>query len=167
MNNDALSAIAALLLAISLSTERLVTVVKTLIPWLGKEAKTAAGEEDLKGDMGRRLILQVIAFLSAWVTAGLIAGTLPNSLFEELTMSGIGLPTVVIGLLASGGSALWTNVVTVASTTKDIKKTVKAAESLKFQERALLMGRTPEDSGVALRSGTTVGPRQPDPDIEL
>jgi hypothetical protein len=54
---DNLTAFVALILAISLASERLVTFIKTIFPKLADEAKTEAQEVDLDKDKGRRFIV--------------------------------------------------------------------------------------------------------------
>lgn len=175
MQLELLSAVVAVLLAISLATERVVTSVKTLIPQLSVEKKTSAKEEDLAADRARRLTVQFVAFAIAWAMAGLLVrdgGFLMGNIEIQSPTVTVALPAFVVGLLASGGSAFWTNVVSFVSTATDIKKTVKASESLAYEAQARALGRSPEDSGVVAEGGD--GPRsavlphdQPDADFEI
>src|ERR1700741_1903494 len=68
-----LSATIAVLLSISLATERLVTIIKTMFPPLAVEKKNEAGETARKPDRPRRLLLQGIAIAAAWITAAFLA----------------------------------------------------------------------------------------------
>jgi hypothetical protein len=118
---DTLSAVAAVLLAISLAAERLVTAVKAMIPWLAEEAdeaKNPDGTTDRKKDRPRRVIVVLIAFLAAWLTTALAAG---GSFFGSITIAELSFPIPLVALLASGGSAWWTNIVAYASAAKDAR----------------------------------------------
>ncbi len=71
--ND-LSELATTLLAISLASERVVTILKTTFPvWLADEKKTEAQEVDLVADRSRRLLVLFISFLASWITAAFLA----------------------------------------------------------------------------------------------
>jgi hypothetical protein len=115
---DNLSDLSALILAISLATERLVVIVKTVFPQLGEERPPAPGETADEADRMRRLSVLGVAYLCALVTAWLIA--------DGWTIEyGAGRRVISIfgvALLASGGSAFWTQVVGFASAAKDVRK---------------------------------------------
>jgi hypothetical protein len=148
------SKVAAALLAISLATERLVAVVKTLLPsWFAVEQKTEAKEVDLERDKWRRFRVQLVAFGAAWLTTALlVTGGWPPDFFGDLT---VGPDTEVaawlVGFLATGGSAFWAQVVGYTGGLKDITQTRKATESLAFDAAARSMGKIPVDSGVVAR----------------
>jgi hypothetical protein len=152
-----LSATVAMLLTISLATERLVSVVKTLSPtWFADEKKNEAKEVDLIADRWRRIRVQLVAFLCAWVTAAFLVKVTEGQSFNfiEAVFNGtvdlgtIEPPTWIVGLLASGGSAFWAQVVGYTSAVKDIAVTNCARTSLEFTATAEAMGRAPIDSGV-------------------
>ncbi len=122
MNIDTMSAVAAVLLAISLAGERLVTAVKAAFPWLAQEAKKDDGTTDRSKDRWRRLAVLTIAYLAAWVTSAFAAGgSLGEGLTGHLTIAGVNFPTPIVAILASGGSAWWTNIVAYASAAKDAR----------------------------------------------
>jgi hypothetical protein len=54
------------------------------------------------------------------------------------------VPVALVGLLASGGSAFWTNVIGYASAVKDISADKRTAQRLSNREKA-------KDQGVALK----------------
>lgn len=121
MGTDTFAAVVAFMLAVSLATERLVVIAKTVVPWLSEESTLPSGDTDRRRDRPRRLIVQGIAFGCAWVTSAFLAGGIPAGFLGSVEMAGITLPTVVVALLASGGSALWTSLVGYTSAIKDIR----------------------------------------------
>jgi hypothetical protein len=162
MDIDDLSAMLAVVLAVSLATERLVTIVKAALPRLAVEQRNQAGEVDLAVDRTRRLTVQAVAFAGAWITSAFMAGegVLSWGAFGELVRAGtVAMPAPVLALLASGGSAFWTQVLQYTGAVKDIAATRKASESLAFRAQAESMGVTPVDSGRAAR-GAGVGDRR-------
>ncbi len=70
---DNLSDLSAVLLAISLATERLVVIVKTVFPKLGEERPPEPGESSDEADRMRRLSVLGVAYVCALATAWLIA----------------------------------------------------------------------------------------------
>lgn len=106
-----LTATVTLVLALSVASERLVEIVKGLLPWLDKEWETH--------ESFRRALLQVLAVIAGVVTAHLSAPYVPQSLSSP---SAEGLSLVGLGLLASGGSGFWNSVLTYMSGLKNLKK---------------------------------------------
>lgn len=135
--ND-LSSLAAIVAGVSLATERLVTAAKTALPQLlaNEETKPGTQQPDLVADRGRRLLVQLIAFLSAFLTSTLIAT-------KTVQIAGLALPFYVVyggaephllptpflALFAMGGSAFWTSVVAYASAAKDIQTQTAVAQA--------------------------------------
>jgi hypothetical protein len=158
-----LSATIAVLLSISLATERLVTIVKTIFPALAVEKKTAAGEVALAPDRPRRLTLQGIALAAAWITASFLAtGDQPAELtwnfFGQVQAGTLKIWVPIVALLASGGSAFWTQLLQYTGAVRDIAVTRKASDSLDFRGKADAMGARPADSGRDPREGVPAGP---------
>lgn len=154
MDINDLSATLAVVLAVSLATERWVAVVKTALPRLAVEQRNQAGEVDLVADRKRRLAVQAVAFAGAWITSAFMAGVgvLSWGAFADVVPAGtVAIPAPVLALLASGGSAFWTQVLQYTGAVKDIAATRKAMESLAFRAQAESMGVTPVDSGRAAR----------------
>lgn len=114
-----ITSIIALLGAMSLSVERVVEIVKGMIPSL------AQTNPDPQKENYRRAALQFIAVLVgtviAIVTQDLIQPLLPKIFRTE---GFIGLPgCIILGLLASGGSGFWNQCLTIV---EEIRKTKKA-----------------------------------------
>jgi hypothetical protein len=156
MSLDSLTLLATVLLAISLAAERLITTIKTMWPWLAEEKKTDAQEVDLTADRGRRLIVQVGAFAAAWATAGFLAD---RGTFDPLGSITLGagvasktFPVWLVGLLASGGSALWNNVLGYTKAAKDSQQVIKASETMKYHLAAEREGFTAVDGGQVARA---------------
>jgi hypothetical protein len=117
MNN--LTMIISLLVALSVAAERLVEIVKGLIPWLDKEDEWPKSLP--KG--WRDAVLQMLAVAAGIITAWLASAAIP---------AGVGIPDgwtgkLALGLLASGGSGFWNSILTYVNKAKDIK--VAAAET--------------------------------------
>jgi hypothetical protein len=136
---EQLSAFATTLLAISLATERLVVLAKTLFPALSSGSE-APGPEAVGGSEGRRLserarrlTVMGVGFVAAWLTAGVLAdggqwgGYFANLFLGTVAIADHAWPVPVVALLASGGSAFWAQVVGYASAVKDVRQKVAAA----------------------------------------
>jgi hypothetical protein len=113
----------AMILAISLAGERIVAIVKTMMPgWFADPITSApdAPAPSPTADRGRRLRVQAVAFAACWAAA---ASLMPGGfdLLGTLQMDALKLPTAVVGLLAMGGSAFWSQVLGISSAFKDLK----------------------------------------------
>jgi hypothetical protein len=119
MTSD-LSTLTALLGALSVASERLVEIVKNVVPGL-KEAKTDERAEGL-----RQALLQLLSIVAGIATASIanIAVTLPG---QNRTLS-----VVAFGVLASGGSGFWNSIQTYVVKLKDLTK-----EQAKKEEKAI------------------------------
>lgn len=144
MNIADLSATVSLLLAVSLATERWVAIVKTLFPALAKEKIDADGNTDLVEDRPRRLVVQAVALAGAWLVAAFVAGKgdlASGKAFIGLMNAGtLAIPVPVVALLASGGSAFWTQVLQFAGAVKDVAVTRKASETMESRAKAGVIG---------------------------
>jgi len=126
---DALSeleGLSALLLATSLATERLIAILKTMIPWLARENTTAEKEVDLKADMQRRLVLQGLALVASYVTVALVFDTWCP--WKKVALGEWSYYQGVLAFLGSAGSAFWAGVVGYVKEVKDAK-TVEVANA--------------------------------------
>lgn len=137
MNIDTLSTLVALILAVSLASERLVAIVKSLIPQLrssqnstlATEAGTAPSPEGMPGNAKmRRIIVRVIVLGTAWLTSSFFAGEdiLSFKSFVGQIPFGSGddpakIPVFIMAILASGGSEVWKNILGYTKAVRDIK----------------------------------------------
>lgn len=117
MDTTLLTAIVGLLIALSIASERLVEIIKSVIPFLNTE-KTDPTMEGI-----RRAILQILAVTAGIFTAFLARPTIPISIIPEKATE---VQTILaLGLLASGGSGFWNAVLGYLTNVKDIKKIEK------------------------------------------
>jgi hypothetical protein len=132
MDINKISLVVSLLIALSVASERLVAIVKGLVPFLNQENTDPVME-------GRRTsALQLLAVVSGIVTA-LLAGPAIGTIVGDGLNSPVSL--IALGLLASGGSGFWNSVQGYVNQVKDIKK-------LEAKERkgAVAALRTPPSS---------------------
>lgn len=161
MSINDLSEMTTTLLAISLASERVVTILKTSFPvFLADEKKTAAQEVDLIADRNRRLLVLLISFVASWTTASFIADTpgtvIKSTFFGSITFGTpengeTAFPVWILGLLASGGSSLWSNLLGYTKAVKDVQNQRRASEGLEFNRSVQESGLTTFDSGVGVR----------------
>lgn len=124
MDINMLIKLITIVLAVSIASERLVTFLKTLIPKLGSNSADPAAPlpAKLEGiEKWRQISVMLIAFLAAWLTSSF----LKDGHFDPWGTYDIGPPKTeisvwIIGLLASGGSAFWTNLLGYVRAIKDI-----------------------------------------------
>lgn len=134
--------VVATLLAISLAGERIVTIVKTMLPkWFAEPSATpGTPPPSIKEDQGRRLRVQAVAFGACWLAA---ASLTPNfNFFGEVERGGLSLAAPLVGLLAMGGSAFWTQVLGISSALKDLKRAQATDAGGASAERALERAKT-------------------------
>ena len=110
---EKLTAIVALILALSVASERLVEIIKGFIPFLDKQIS-----DNQKLEAIRRSCLQILAVISGIVTALLAKDYIPN----EIAGATQGWSIIGLGLLASGGSGFWNSILSYVTKVKDIKK---------------------------------------------
>lgn len=115
-----LEAIVGLLVSVSIASERLVEIVKGVVPWLNDVRPDPVME-------GRRkAALQFLAVGSGILTAFLAGPILAPSLSG---MSNHEAGVFAIGLLASGGSGFWNAILSYLLQVKELKKQeVKTAQ---------------------------------------
>jgi len=121
-----LNTLVAILLAISLATERFVTFCKNLVPWLVDQPGRSIVKPQAKtAEWARRLVVQLLSIGVAWSVAGfLVAGYAWNP-FGRMAFDDKGtrlMPVFIVGLLASSGSALWSSILGLTSAAKDLRK---------------------------------------------
>jgi len=111
-----------LILGISVAGDRLVTIIKSILPWLPAPAGTAAAVPVTNTDIIKKVSLIVISFLCCLGTTELLynTGNMPPT-WGQVTLC-------FIALMASGGSAFWTNLLGYFSALKDVSN-LKALQS--------------------------------------
>lgn len=112
INLTELTTIVSLILALSIASERLVEIIKGLIPFLNQENSNPTKEG------WRRSMLHTLAVVAGIVTAVLAKQVIPNIGGKppgDLTI-------LALGFLASGGAGLWNSVLTYLLKIKDIKE---------------------------------------------
>jgi len=132
MDINKISVVVSLLIALSVASERLVAIIKGLVPFLNQENADPIKE-------GRRAsALQILAVASGIVTT-LLAGPAIGTIAGDGLNSPVSL--VALGLLASGGSGFWNSIQGYVNQVKDIKK-------LEAKERKITVAalRTPPSS---------------------
>ncbi|TGE20558.1 hypothetical protein E5K00_21425 [Hymenobacter aquaticus] len=116
-----LSNILVVLIALSVAAERLVEIIKGIIPGLDQE------NSDVTKERWRKILLQVLAAGAGIVTAILAFPALAETLkLEDDWNDNFGV-LFLLGLLASGGSGFWTSIQGYVNKVKEIKKVEAAA----------------------------------------
>src|ERR1043165_3112312 len=124
MDPTKLTTVISLLIALSIASERLVDIIKGVVPWLNQPRLKAADEG------WRKAALQVLAAFAGITTAWLSSAAIPK---------GVGIPddwtgTLALGLLGSGGSGFWNSILTYVTKAKDLK--AAEAETKQIEVRA-------------------------------
>jgi hypothetical protein len=124
-----LSSLAAVVLAGSLTMERLVTIVKTVAPRrFAEPVHPPINVSELIADRGRRLRVLALVFSASLLTAYVLAepatacksGAKCASL-EVQYGTDLAIPWLLFAFLISGGSAFWANIVGYTSALKDVR----------------------------------------------
>jgi len=151
MNVDQLVSLVTTMLAISLAAERLVTTLKSAFPsWLAEEKKTAVNGEDKVGDGPRRAWVIVFAFIAAYITSALVADNHWNPIFVMqfgTEPHDTKLPLVVVALLATGGSAMWNDLLGYTKAVKDIRGQDREQQALALHQQAQATGIPVDPAG--------------------
>jgi O-antigen/teichoic acid export membrane protein len=133
-----LTAVVGLLVALSVASERLVEIIKGLIPFLNKENPYPDKERI------RRVALQCLAVAAGIATAFLARPTIPVDLIPANTTDV--WPVIALGLLASGGSGFWNSVLTYVTSVKDLKEIDMLNRKYSLQKRLAGEPAHPEES---------------------
>jgi hypothetical protein len=121
MDTTKLTAVISLLVALSVASERLVDIIKGLVPWLNQQRPKATEEGWRKASL--QLIAVVAGVTTAWFASPVVPDFIPNDFTGKLAL----------GLLASGGSGFWNSILTYVTKAKDIK--AAEAESKQMEAR--------------------------------
>lgn len=108
-----LTPIVTAIIALSVAAERVVEIIKGMIPWLGNE------QEDAKAEGRRHAALQALA-----AAAGIFVALLATPVTDAVVPAGQGhgVTVVAMGLLASGGSGFWNSILGYVGNLKELKK---------------------------------------------
>ena len=109
MDTTKLTTAISLLVALSIASERLVDIIKGLVPWLNQPRRKPAEEG------WRKAALQVMAVIAGITTAWLANPVVPDFIPHDFTGK------LALGLLASGGSGFWNSILTYVTKAKDLK----------------------------------------------
>jgi len=143
MESLELTTVLGLLVALSAASERLVEIIKGLVPWLNEDKEEAiddgAGAQAKRNaERWRKLALQVLAGLAGIATAWAAYPAIPvDFLPAERPLMSI----VALGLLASGGSGLWNALLTWALESKNIRESTSRAAAAQVRVLEELEGR--------------------------
>jgi len=122
MDTTKLTTVISLLVALSIASERLVDIIKGLVPWLNQQRRKPVEEG------WRKAALQVIAVIAGITTAWLAGPAVPAFLPHDFTGK------LALGLLSSGGSGFWNSILTYVTKAKDVK--AAEAETSQIEARA-------------------------------
>ncbi len=122
MDITLLTKLITIVLAVSLASERLVTLLKTTFPALASPTVApGAPVPPINGKERRRqIIVMAIAFLAAWLTASFLNKGTFDPIGPYALSGDFKIPIWVIGILASGGSAFWTSLLGYTRAVKDL-----------------------------------------------
>jgi hypothetical protein len=110
---ETLAAILGVLISLSVASERLVEIIKGVVPFLNLQ------NVDEKKEGWRKAVLQAMAVCSGILTTWLARPALTDILPRAWTS----LPAIfALGFLASGGSGLWNTVLSYVLNIKNMKK---------------------------------------------
>lgn len=121
MDPASITSFLTLILTLSVATERLVEIIKGLLPsaWLS-DKQSDPGKERV-----RKTLLQILA-----VVAGIATAWLSSSYYSaDLVKVNSSFHVVGLGLLASGGSGFWNSVATYALNVKDFQKQALSSQT--------------------------------------
>lgn len=114
---DHLTTFVAAMVALSAGVERIVEMLKGMFPWLANSANPR-----------RPLVLQVLATVAGGSVAAIVG---PNQFlwFLDKTNNSVSLvgSSVLLGLMACGGSAFWNHVLDIVGAIKTTKESVAKA----------------------------------------
>lgn len=143
INFAQLTMLVTLLAALSVAAERLVEIVKGLVPWLNEDKTKltpAPTSEEQKAERLRKAALQGLAVVAGIVTTGLawpaVGGIIPADTLATRILMVIG-----IGFLASGGSGLWNAVLTWMLHIKNIRENQDVATAKRAEIASVIATR--------------------------
>jgi len=130
-----LAILSTYVLAVSTANERLVALIKTLVPWLSEKPVDATGLFNSTHERRRAFVLQLITLAVAMLSTYLLTekGGLKICIDPKLPDC---YDFWVIGLLSLGGTAFWNSILGYANALKDVKREEVAEKRLQVAARA-------------------------------
>ena len=123
---DRLSAFFTFMAAMSIAAERVVEIIKGIVPSL------AATDPDANKERRRHMVLQFLAAVAGIIVAAAAhvqvnssLGNFLNSDYDAWSLPGMGLMTVkylIIGVMVSGGSAMWNHALDIVGALKTVEE---------------------------------------------
>ncbi len=122
-NMEPLTVFLSSMIALSVGVERVVEIIKGFSKKLREDPKP---DPDGKGAARRRVVLQIIAAVAGAIIALTIG---PQAFVKSLPEGNYSNPTrwiaaVLLGLMASGGSAFWNHALDIVGAVKSMKERV-------------------------------------------
>lgn len=112
---DNISTIVALLVVLSIASERLVEIIKALVPWLQQS------HADQRTQSLRNAAIHCLAMICSIVTALIAAPAIEGIAIIPADWTNPGT-VIALGLLASGGSGFWNSIQSYLLRLKNLKK---------------------------------------------
>jgi hypothetical protein len=131
MNTTTLTTLVSLLIALSVASERLVEIIKGLVPPLNRENPDPAKEG------WRKALLQILAVGAGILTAFLASPVLPVDVAMLHGFAG----NLALGLLASGGSGFWNSVLTYVNKAKEVKTAEVESKKIENQTSRVALAK--------------------------
>lgn len=136
---DSINSLFLFLFTVGLGSERLITIVKTALPNLGKESMALDGKPDPERDKGRRLQVLALALIASYISVSLVTGQW-NPL-ESVPVGTLKVNVTLLSILGSGGSAFWNNFLGYSKALKDVKReelgTITTAGATSVEDRVV------------------------------
>jgi hypothetical protein len=140
---DAVGALAAEALALSLATERIVTTIKTMAPqsWFAPPDDAYLKLiKDPASDWARRVRVQALSFGVALLGACFMTtdGSGLSRVIANIELAGtagFAIPVWIFAFLATGGSAFWTNILGITSIMKDLQSQQRTSAAAAVQKQ--------------------------------
>lgn len=122
MSIEHVSELFAIVLALSVATDRLVLMIRTPVKYLNQENPNPAR------DWGRRTLVQIISLICALVIVGFLSDQkwgLDGSVRIGPEESPVDIPLIILGVLATGGSSLWKNLLGLSKAVRDVRQGIR------------------------------------------
>ena len=134
MDSTIIITLISVILSISLASERLVTFLKSVFPYLAGPQAPDIPDPNSNEEKVRKITLMIISFLTAWIAASFLNGKF--DLFDGLDtkIENIKIPFLIIGLMASGGSAFWNSLLSYVKASRDVTQQQNFQESVRSKQ---------------------------------